>query len=240
MTDNKNDKNNTNNIKGILFDFNGTLFFDSHFHLKAFRELYRERGLEIPTDEYIVRHIFGRSNDRIYRENFNPNPTPQELAEFSEIKEERYRRFCRENRDMSHITDGAEEMLDYLKANSIPYCLATGSEIDNINFYMEELGLGRWFSFDNIVYFDGSFKGKPEPDTYLLAAKKLGLAPNECMVFEDGTSGIISAQRAGAGAVVAVFDHNYPSPLQDGVTCDGVYPDFKNWKEILKKFGILK
>ena len=139
-----------------------------------------------------------------------------------------------------HLCDGAPELLDFLKENGIPYCLATGSGLDNVSFYMENMGLGRWFDMSNIVYADGSFKGKPEPDAYILAAKKIGLSPSECIVFEDGTSGMVAARRAEAGAVIALYDHSLPSPFTDEVECDAVYPDLTDWKEILKKFGVLR
>ena len=138
-----------------------------------------------------------------------------------------------------HYAKGATQMLDYLKENSIPFALATGSEIDNLNFYIEHLNLGRWFDESNTVYGDGTFPGKPAPDIYLLAAKKIGLDASECIVFEDGTSGIISAQSAGS-AVVCVYEDILPSPITDEARPEMVYHDFTNWKEILKHFGILR
>ena len=228
------------NIKGILFDFNGTLFFDSHFHIRAFEEYFLERGKEKPTPEFIIHNIFGRSNPRIYADNFDPDPTDEDCRIFADRKEGLYRKFCLESPEEMHLCDGAPELLDFLKENGIPYCLATGSGLDNVSFYMENMGLGRWFDMNNIIYADGSFSGKPEPDAYILAAKKIGLSPSECIVFEDGTSGIVAARRAEAGAVIALYDHTLPSPFTDGVECDAVYPDLTDWKEILKKFGVLR
>lgn len=228
------------NIKGILFDFNGTLFFDSHFHIRAFEEYFLEQGKEKPTAEFIIRNIFGRSNPRIYADNFNPTPTDEECRVFADRKEGLYREFCLASPEQMRLADGAPEMLDFLKENGIPYALATGSGFDNLSFYIENMELGRWFDEKNTVYADGSFNGKPEPDAYILAAEKIGLSPSECIVFEDGTSGIEAAHRARASAVIAVYDHSLPSPLGDGVECDAVYPDFSNWKDILKKFGALR
>ncbi len=228
------------NIKGVLFDFNGTLFFDSQLHIKSFKKYFTSRGKEEPSEEYIVTEIFGRNNPTIYAEQFNPNASEEEWQAFADEKEGLYRKLCLDSPELMKYTDGVPEMLDYLKENSIPYCLATGSGMDNISFYMENMGLGRWFDMDNIVYFDGSFKGKPEPDTYLLAAQRLGLDASECIVFEDGTSGIMAAQRANAAAVVCVYEPCLPSPLTNGVSCDAVYHDFTDWKNILGKFGILR
>ncbi len=228
------------NIKGLLFDFNGTLFFDSYFHIKAFKKYFTEHGKPEPTEEFIITEIFGKSNPRIYSDNFNPSPTPEECVIFGDEKEGLYRSFCLDAPQLMQYTPGVTEMLDYLKENSIPYCLATGSGMDNIKFYMESMGLGRWFSLDNIVYFDGSFQGKPDPDTYLRAAEKLGLNASECVVFEDGTSGMLAANRAGAGAVICVYEDTLPSPITAETKCDGIYHDFKNWREIFENLGILR
>ena len=225
------------NIKGFLFDFNGTLFFDSELHIRAFKKYFTEHGKEEPTAEFITKNIFGRPNPRIYSDNFNPNPTDEEWMEFADEKEGLYREFCLNSPELMQYTKGAPEFLDYLKENNIPFCLATGSGMDNLSFYIEQMDLGRWFTLDNIVYFDGSFQGKPEPDTYILAAKKIGLDASECAVFEDGTSGIISARRANAGAVIGVYEPSMPSPITDEVKCDEIYHDFTQWKEILKNLG---
>ena len=227
-------------IKGLLFDFNGTLFFDSELHIKAFKEYFKAHGKEEPTAEFITKNIFGRPNPRIYADNFNPNPTKEECDRFAEDKEGLYRQFCLANPELMRYTDGAVEMLDWLKENGIPFCLATGSGMDNISFYIEHMGLGRWIDESNTVYFDGTFHGKPEPDTYLLAAKKLGLDASECAVFEDGTSGIVAARRADAGAVIGVYEPSMPSPITDEAWCDGIYHDFTQWKTIFKNLGILR
>ena len=225
-------------IKGVLFDFNGTLFFDSPFHIMAFKKYFREHGKEEPSEEFIIKNIFGRTNLTIYTENFNADATPEEIEAFTNAKEGLYRSFCLENPELMKYTEGATELLDYLKENGIPYCLATGSGMDNLSFYIEHMGLGRWFDESNMVYFDGTFSGKPEPDTYLLAAKKIGLDASDCVVFEDGTSGMIAAKRAGAQKIICVCEEALPSPVTDEATPDALYYDFTKWKEIVKDLNI--
>lgn len=225
-------------IRGILFDFNGTLFFDSDFHMEAFRRTLRGYGKPIPSDDYMIRNIFGRTNETIYLENIDPRGTAEDVKVFANQKESQYRSFCLENPKDFHFTEGACELLDYLKEKKIPYCMATGAEIDNLEFYFEQMNLGRWFTLDNIVYTDGSFKGKPEPDIYQLAASRLELSCAECLVFEDGTSGIISANRAGAGAVIAVCEEKLPSPINEETKIHSIHHDFLSWKEILANFDL--
>lgn len=226
-------------IKGILFDFNGTLFFDSEYHLEAFYRCYEKYGVARQSREYLINNVFGRSNTDIFRTYIKENATDEEIAAFDEYKEEVYKKYCRENKNTAKLSDCVCDMLDYLKDNSVPFCIATGSPYGNVKFYLEELGLSRWFSFDTIIYSDGSFAGKPAPDIYLRAAERLGLDISECVVFEDGTSGIRAANRAGAGKVIAVWEDGLPSPLTEDTHVDGAYHDFTQWKKIFSDIGLI-
>jgi HAD superfamily hydrolase (TIGR01509 family) len=225
-------------IKGILFDFNGTLFFDSDIQLKSFKGCYKKYGLIPPDDDYIVKNIFGMSNNAIFRQYFDANATDKDIAEFISFKEKTYISLCREQKDRLHLCEGACEMLDYLVKKGIPVCIATGSERENVEFYFECLGIGRWFTYDTVVYTDGSFRGKPYPDIYELAAKRIGLDAGECAVFEDGSSGMRAANAAGAGMTVALYEDWLPSPITSDVKVDAVYHTLKDYKAVLSGLGI--
>ncbi len=226
-------------VKGVIFDFNGTLFFDSEFHMEAFNRCFDKYGLPRMSRDDMLRKIFGRTNLQIFTEHFGKNPTPEQLKEFEEYKEGLYMSICKENPKRFRLCDGVPEMLDYLKEHSIPYCIATGSPLVNVNFYFEHLDLGSWFTFDNLIYATGEYRGKPAPDMFLAAAKRLGLEASECAIFEDGTSGIRAAHAANAAKVVAVWEQGVPSPLVDGIEVDDSLHDFSNWREILTGFGLI-
>ena len=81
-------------LKGVLFDFNGTLFFDSDMHMEAFRRAFPKYGQPVPSDEFMIGRCFGRTNDTIYRENFKPDPTPEEVHKFEMLKETLYHELC--------------------------------------------------------------------------------------------------------------------------------------------------
>lgn len=225
-------------IKGFLFDFNGTLFFDSQCHLDAFDLLFDRYGLKRRDRQYMIENVFGKNNKSIFLEQFCPDATESDIKSFEIIKEQLYMDICLSNSQALKLCDGAQDLLDHLKKHSIPYCIATGSPLENVKFYFEHLGLDRWFTLDNIVYTDGTFHGKPAPDCYILAAKRLGLSPSECVVFEDGTSGIKAARAAGASKVIAVWEKGLPSPLLDGVYADEVHHDLSDWCGILSRLGI--
>jgi len=227
-------------LKGILFDFNGTLLFDSDLHMDAFRQVFPMFGQPAPTDEFMITRIFGRTNDTIYRENFDENAPADDVARFTEKKEELYQSNCLARPDVFRLIDGAEELLNYLKDKGVPFALATGSDLGNVSFYLRELGLDRWFSKENMVWDDGTYPGKPAPEIYRKAAAKLGLDPSACLVFEDGTSGIRSANAAGAGAVMVICEAKLPSPLTDETRVSGLYHDLRQWRAILAEYGLLR
>ena len=227
-------------IKGILFDFNGTLFFDSDFHIEAFQRIFPELGAPAPTREEVIERILGRSNAMIYRENIKADASDAETAEFGHNKEAIYFELCLANKERFKLTEGAEEFLDYLKAEKIPFTIATGSDRESVDFFFEHLGLDKWFDIDKIVYTDGSFRGKPNPDCYVLAAEKLGLSVSDCLIFEDGTSGIMAANAANATGTVAIYDETLPSPLCEGVKVDRVIHSFKDFKEILSHYETVR
>lgn len=113
---------------------------------------------------------------------------------------------------------GAAEFLGFLKQNGYRVALATATAPERTKKYLSALGLYDYF--DEIVCASMVAKGKPEPDIYLYAAEKLGLAPENCIALEDSLNGIKSASSAGCKTVM-VPDLDRPSaeaiPLLYGV-----------------------
>ncbi len=82
--------------------------------------------------------------------------------------------------------------------------IATSSDIENVDFYFEHMHLGRWFELDKVAYNDGTFRRKPHPDVFQVAARKLNLEPQETVMFEDSVAGILYAEAVGAGKIYIV------------------------------------
>ena len=190
--------------KGIIFDFNGTLFFDTEQHEQAWRQYTKELcGRDVTDDEFRY-CIHGRTNADILRYFLDDELTDAEIERHSEAKEEVYRRLCMKMSDKLHLADGAYELLDQLKTAGVRMAVATSSGRSNTQFYIKRFDMWRWFNQNTFIYSDGSIAGKPEPDIYLAAAEAIGVAPSDCIVFEDMPSGIESAVAAGAGRIIAV------------------------------------
>lgn len=190
--------------KGIIFDFNGTLFFDSEKHQEAWREFSKRLRDHAFTDEEMRDYMFGRTNEDIIAYLIGKKPSPELVESFAKEKEAVYRDMCRKDYENTKLAPGAIEFLDYLQGNNLPHTIATMSEKDNVDFYIEEFKLAKWFDIDKIVYSDGTLPGKPAPDIYIRAAEKLNLKPEECIVVEDAVSGIESARAAGIGKIIAI------------------------------------
>lgn len=190
--------------KGIIFDFNGTLLFDSEKHYQAWRVYSKQlRGYSF-TDDEMRKYMFGRTNEDIIAYAIGKKPDSELCEKLAKEKESVYRDMCRNDRENFKLAPYAEEFLDYLCEKNIPHTIATMSEKDNVDFYIEEFKLERWFDLDKIVYSNGKIPGKPAPDIYQIAAKNIGLNPEDCIVVEDAISGIDSAAAAGIGKIIAI------------------------------------
>lgn len=190
--------------KGIIFDFNGTLFWDSEKHQEAWREFSKRLRDHAFTDEEMREYMFGRTNEDIIAYLIGKKPSAELVEKFAQEKEAVYRDMCRKDKENTVLAPGAIDFLNYLVENNIPHTIATMSEKDNVEFYIEEFKLAKWFDIEKIVYADGTIPGKPAPDIYIKAAKKLNLNPQDCIVVEDAISGIESAKNAGIGKIIAI------------------------------------
>ena len=191
-------------MKGIIFDFNGTLYWDSQLHYDAWREYSKIlRGYEF-TDEEMRDKMFGHTNEDIIEYAIGKKPSKDMVEKYGKEKEALYRKRCLLDLESFKLAPGAIEFLDYLKENNIPRTIATMSEWDNVEFYIKEFNLEKWFDLDKIVYSDGTIPGKPAPDIFKIAASKINLKPSDCVVIEDAIAGIKSAQSAGIGKIIAI------------------------------------
>jgi len=214
--------------RGIVFDFNGVLFWDADLQVKSWQVIARNlRGHEM-TDDELVAHMHGRPNSYVLSYLAGRTIAGQELLDMIQVKESFYRELCLSNPRRLVLSPGAPDLLETLARSNIPRTIATSSEITNLKFFMEHLRLDRWFDVAKIIYDDGSRPGKPAPDVYLAAACNIGVAPSECVVVEDALSGLAAAYAAGIGYIVAI---GAPAALQKLLACNGVDTAIKSLRD---------
>ena len=220
---------------GVIFDFNGTLLFDSKMHLEAWREFSAKlRGTPF-SDKEMREHMFGRTNKDIIAYAIGKIPDDKLVKELGDEKELLYRNRCRAMGEKCTLAPFAEDFLNYLKENNIPRTIATMSNKDNVDFYIEHFNLEKWFDIDKIVYDNGKIKGKPEPDIYLKASENLNLSPTDCIVIEDAVSGIKSASNANIGKIVAIASMEPIELYQAMPEVNLIIKDFHEFDKILRK-----
>ena len=213
--------------KGIIFDFNGTLFEDTDLQYEAWDAVVREHfGRGLPFEEFIS-NVHGLGNPDIADYFQKLYPDKNVTVAITDEKEETYRVFCREHPDRLQFLPGVETLFNQLTAAKIPFAIATASEITNVRFYFEMFRLERWFTDDRVVYDDRTLAVKPAPDLYLRAASRLGLSTADCVVCEDSTNGLLAAKNAHAGRIIArAYKPDRIAELSADPEIDAVITDF--------------
>lgn len=216
-----------NHCKGVIFDFNGTLFFDSDKHVLAWGKMAEElRGYGTSPEE-LQAHFYGVPNNRAIEYLLQRECAEEELTKYSELKEAYYRDFCRADEKSFHLVEGAHEFFGQLVEEDIPFTIASASIKPNIDFFVESFDLDKWFDPEKIVYDDGSYENKQK--MFLHAAEVIGVPLEECLIFEDSESGIRDAYEAGCRNIVVVDSMNVAEKY---VGKDGVKRIIKNFKEL--------
>lgn len=212
-------------IRAVIFDFNGTLFYDTDFHDQAWKELARRYGKELSGDAMDC-HVHGVTNKEILKFLFKDDITDEKSDALSAEKEEIYRSICRKKPERCVLTPGANQFLEMLKEKNIPRAIATASIYDNVKFYLSTFQLDRWFDESRIAYDTGAYRGKPWPDLFLAAGEKLGITLSQCMIIEDSPGGLEAAKRAGAGKIIVYMPRKDPSRFYNLGYFDQVIDDF--------------
>ncbi|MGW0778668.1 HAD family hydrolase [Streptomyces sp. NPDC002835] len=92
--------------------------------------------------------------------------------------------------------DGVTEVLEKLRADGVPYCVASSGSHERIRVGHRTTGLDRWFTDDIVFSAQDVGRGKPAPDLFLHAARRMGVAPERCVVVEDSRLGVQAALAA--------------------------------------------
>ena len=193
-------------LRGALFDVDGTLALSDGLHFEVFKEMCREKGArgvgdalvgKLMDEQYFLEHISGRANADIFRELF-PDMTDQaEIDAFAEEKEQRFR--DRVEAGGLEMMPGLTAFLDMLDDSGVQICAVTNAPRLNAELMLSGLGIaGR---FEHLVIGNECTRPKPFPDPYLEGMRLLGVTPEESVAFEDSPSGLTAAVAAGIPTV---------------------------------------
>jgi beta-phosphoglucomutase len=188
--------------RAFIFDMNGTMIDDMHYHEQAWHDVLVNQ-LKAPLTLEQVRHqIYGTSAEMFTRV-FGSNAfTPEEIEAITQRKESRYRE---EFLPHLKLINGLDSFLTLLKSNNMPLAIGTAAPVLNIDFVLDNLNLRNYFQV--VIGPHDVARSKPDPEVFLKAASQLGVAPEHCIVFEDAPKGIEAAARAGMKAIAITSYH---------------------------------
>ncbi len=193
----------------VLFDMDGTLTNNAHFHDLAWEKVMLERyGFVVQKGD----HRLHGGKTKFITESLLKRPmTETEASEFHEYKEATYREIAK---GQIKPLLGLVEYLDFLEQHNKRIALVTSADRTNTVFVLAALGLLERFEMWTLA--EDVQNGKPHPEPFLLGAKKLGLEPNRCITHEDSLAGVQSAAAAGCQVIGITTSQTQESLLEQG------------------------
>ena len=190
---------NCDSKTGFLFDLDGVIIDSENQYTKIWAQINRE----FPTGIEDLEHkIKGSTLTKILEENYPTEEIRQSVAS---------RLHQLENRMHYEYLPYARNFLLMLKEKNLPCVLVTSSDNQKMQHLWEEIPELQNL-FDYIITGDKVTKSKPDPEGYLLGASKIGVNPQNCVVFEDSLQGVMAGKNAGS-FVVGVCGTNTPETL---------------------------
>ena len=201
--------------KGAIFDMDGILFDTEKMYQDTWHELAEKYNVKL--GEHFVYEISGTNGshmDRVLEKNYH-------VKEGAAIRIECMESMKRKLAAYVPVKTGVREILQYFHENGYKTAVASSSAREQIQDNLRMTELDRYF--DVIVSGSEVTHGKPAPDIFLHAAKKMGCEPDECFVFEDSENGVRAGYAAGC-AIIMIPDLIEPAP-EIKHCCAGIYKD---------------
>jgi beta-phosphoglucomutase family hydrolase len=184
-----------------IFDWDGVIVDSSAFHEESWNVLAAREGLPLPAGHF--KKGFGMKNEVIIPEVLGWSKDPGEIERLAREKERTYRELVKENG--IDPVPGVVGLLAELHKAGVPCAIGSSTHRKNIDCVLDRIRIGEYFSV--IVSGDEVSKGKPDPEIFVTAAKRLGVDPQNCVVLEDAHVGIEAAHAGGMKVVGVATTH---------------------------------
>ena len=183
-------------IKAVIFDMDGVLVDSEPFHVEIEKRQFTLNNVPVTREEQ--QQYMGVAAEVMWRTLSERYPINRSVEELIEQNRAESIRFFSEV-DEIPLMPGVIELLEVLRANNYPLAVASSSFPEVIDLVLERTGIRNYFQ--EVVSSQEAGRSKPEPDVFLLAAKRLGVEPRNCLVVEDSANGIKAAHSANMSCV---------------------------------------
>ncbi len=185
------------NIKGAIFDLDGVLVDTASYHYLAWKRLAQELGFNFSEqDNEALKGVSRIHSLEILLNIGHITGTEQQKVNWAAQKNKWYVDYLY-TLTPEHVLDYVPETLNWFRQRN--FLTAIGSASKNTPLILERTNLCHYF--DAVIDGNSTTKAKPDPEVFLLGAQKLGLEPEQCIVFEDSLAGIQAANHAGMTSV---------------------------------------
>jgi beta-phosphoglucomutase family hydrolase len=193
--------------KAIIWDMDGVIADTAPYHFKAWQQVFQKRGVKFTEADF--KHNFGQRNDTIIRDIQGQGTSQSEIDAISQEKENSFRNMVRQR---IKPLPGVINLIKLLAEHGFKMALASSAPIENIQLLITGLGINNYFQA--IISDKEVTEGKPSPQGFLLAAQRLGVKPENCIVVEDAVAGVSAAKRAGMRCLAVTNTHPRKSLLE--------------------------
>ncbi|MFC2033938.1 HAD family hydrolase [Chloroflexota bacterium] len=204
-----------NNDVAIIWDMDGVIVDTAIYHLKSWQQVLHNREVEFTGEDF--KRSFGQRNDTIIRKILGDDVSQDEISAIAIEKEAIFRCLIKPN---LKSLPGVIELLKALVDKGFSQALVSSAPLENINLLVDGLGILK--SFQCIISGEDVTEGKPSPQGFLLAAEKLEVKPEKCIVIEDAVAGVSAAQRAGMCCLAVTNTHPRGSLLEADLIVDSL------------------
>jgi HAD superfamily hydrolase (TIGR01509 family) len=212
-------------IKAFIFDMDGVIIDSEPVHLMIEQKLCKEYGVNLTEEEHST--YIGTNSYYMWDCIKKIHNLPQSIEELVEINRAAYFNHLKSDKNLAPIEQVDKLIMD-LHERGIKLALASSSPMNVIEAVVDAFKLRDYFHI--MISGDEVENSKPEPDIFLCAADRLSVTPEECVVIEDSTNGVIAAKKAG---MCCIGYKNLNSANQDISLADYVFDSFQLVRETI-------
>ena len=199
--------------KAVIWDMDGVVADTASYHFRAWQEVFQKQGVDFTEEDF--KKSFGQRNDTIIRSTMGDGVSQDEMDGISSEKEESFRQRMRQN---LKPLPGVIKLIKSLAKRGFRLALASSAPIANIQLITRGLDINSYFQ--HIISAEDVTEGKPNPQVFLLAARRLGIKPANCIVIEDAVAGVAAAKRAGMHCLAITNTHPKVSLIEADLIVD--------------------